>query len=104
MNRGANVVDEARQRQLRRPNAAADVRLGLEDDDPSQNDRGSEAVRSRPDDDRIVATHRVSISVACLRRKSCCEHSGLGAHSAPASRGPQRAVCARWGATERSGA
>src|SRR5439155_24036990 len=28
----------------------------------------------------------------------------LGAHSAPASRGPQRAVCARWGGTERRGA
>ena len=30
--------------------------------------------------------------------------AALGAHSAPASRGPQRAVVARWGGTERSGA
>jgi hypothetical protein len=57
VNRGADVVSETRERQLRRPCAAADRVLRLEDEDGAsglrEGDRGGEPVRPRPDDDGV---------------------------------------------------
>ncbi len=57
MDRRADVVDEARQRQLGRPAAAAERFLGLQhphrQPGPGEMDCRGEAVRPRPDDNRI---------------------------------------------------
>ena len=57
MDRGADVVSETRERQLRRACPAADRRLSFDDADRapglSERDRGSEAVRPRPDDNGV---------------------------------------------------
>ena len=57
VDRRAQVVDEARERQLARPDAAARLLGGLEDLDleplARELDRGGEPVGARADDDRI---------------------------------------------------
>ena len=57
VNRGADVVSEARERQLQGPCAAADRVLRLEDEDGAsglrQGDGGGEPVRARADDDGV---------------------------------------------------
>jgi hypothetical protein len=57
VDRGADVVSEARERQLQRPCAAADRLLRLEDEDGAsglrEGDGGGEPVRPRADDDRV---------------------------------------------------
>src|SRR5439155_7444324 len=58
MNGGADIVNEARPRQLRRAHPAADRLLRLEHQHRSararENDRRAEAVGPRADDDRVV--------------------------------------------------
>jgi hypothetical protein len=58
MDRRADVVDEARQRQLGGANAAADGLLGFPHEHasarPGQRDGASEPVRPRTDDDGVV--------------------------------------------------
>ncbi len=57
VNRGADVVTEAREGQLGGPRAAADRGRRLEDEDgaagPREHDRGRQAVRPRTDDDGV---------------------------------------------------
>jgi hypothetical protein len=57
VDRGADVVAEPWECQLRRAGAAADRLLRLDDTDGAsglcKRDRSGEAVRSRPDDDRV---------------------------------------------------
>src|SRR5688500_14529246 len=57
MNRAADVVDEPGERQLRRADAAADRRRGLDQANGStlarERDRRGEAVRAAPDDDGV---------------------------------------------------
>jgi hypothetical protein len=57
MNRGADVVAKAWKRQLRGARPAADRLLRLDDADRApglrERDRGSKAVRPRPDDDGV---------------------------------------------------
>ena len=59
VNRRAEVVDVARQRQLRRARAASDRVVRLADQNRKsplgERDRGGETVRPRSDDDRVVA-------------------------------------------------
>jgi hypothetical protein len=57
VDRRADVVPEARERQLGGPNTSPDRLLSLDDEDRStglrQRDRGREAVWPRADDDRV---------------------------------------------------
>jgi hypothetical protein len=57
MNRGADVVPEAGQRELRGTGPAADGVLRLEDEDRApglcERDRGGQPVRPGADDDRV---------------------------------------------------
>ncbi len=70
VNGRADVVDEARQRQLGGPHAAADGRFRFVDDNLSaklrEHDGGGEAVRARTDDDRVGLSHEVSTRVALI--------------------------------------
>ena len=65
VDRGARVVDEPRQRERCRADAAADGVRGLVDPDGAAGarelDRGGEAIRPRPDDDRVELRHGLAV-------------------------------------------
>jgi hypothetical protein len=64
MDRRANVVGKARQRQFTRPGAAADRRFRLSDEDAPpgsrQDDRGRQAIGARADDDGVAIDQSAS--------------------------------------------